>query len=303
MTKLPAHVGEDVKDPVASYMRSLAAGSRRSQHGCLDRIASLVRGKKVSAEEMSWHLLRYEHTSRIREMLCAQGWTPAYVNKHLAALRRVLREAWLLRLMAAEDYQAAINIKAVTGSRVPRGRHIAAEEITAAIDTCASAGTHLEIRNAAVFGVFRYTGMRRAELGGMKRADYNREAMEIRVIGKGDRERKIPLNERAVELLEAWLAIRGDAPGALFIPIGGDFLSPSASRQRHLSGQAISNAIHKHLDATPHDFRRTLVGDLLDAGVDPKTIMDITGHQSITVMLSYDRRNGARAREALAQVA
>ncbi|WP_188187495.1 tyrosine-type recombinase/integrase [Nonomuraea sp. SYSU D8015] len=283
-------------------MRTLAPGSRRTQRECLDHIASLMKNAKTSADEVSWHLMRYEHTSEVRERMCKKGWSASYINKHLAALRRVLKEAWLLRLMSAEDYQAAINVPAVKGTRVPRGKHIPADVVSTAVGELESDGTHLATRNAAILALFRYTGMRRAELGWARVEDYDREAGEIRVIGKGNRERRIPLDGRAVRLLEAWLAVRGDASGPLFIPLGGKFVRESTSRERYLCGQAIADIVKK-IDATPHDFRRTLVGDLLDANVDPATIMDITGHASYRVMLGYDRRKGARARDALAKLA
>ncbi|MER7132850.1 integrase, partial [Streptosporangium saharense] len=91
-------VVEPARDPYLVYLDSLTSPeSRRAMRGCLDRLAALVSGGQATGGEgQPWHLLRYEHTVRLRALMTERGWSPAYVNKHLVALRRVLREAWRL---------------------------------------------------------------------------------------------------------------------------------------------------------------------------------------------------------------
>src|SRR5690606_25159385 len=86
---------EPARDPYHVYLDSLtSAESRRTMRGCLDRLARLLTGdERATGAGQPWHLLRYEHTVRIRTMLIERGWSAAYVNKHLVALRRVLEEA------------------------------------------------------------------------------------------------------------------------------------------------------------------------------------------------------------------
>nr|BFE79079.1 hypothetical protein GCM10020093_016800 [Planobispora longispora] len=51
--------------------------------GCLDRLAALISGGEASSGAgQPWHLLRYEHTVRLRALMVERGWSPAYVNKH-----------------------------------------------------------------------------------------------------------------------------------------------------------------------------------------------------------------------------
>ncbi|GAA3316024.1 hypothetical protein [Nonomuraea dietziae] len=115
--RLPAIAEAPATDPYHVYLDSLAsAESRRTMRGCLDRIARVLTGDEaVTGAGMPWHLLRYEHTVRIRTVLTEQGWSPAYVNKHLVALRRVLKEA----LAARPDQRGGVRPRRRPGARHP----------------------------------------------------------------------------------------------------------------------------------------------------------------------------------------
>ena len=69
------------------------------------------------AELLPWHLVRYPHVAAIRAW-ASETYSPATANKMLAALRSVLREAWLLEQMTAEDFHRAIAVKGVRAVRV-----------------------------------------------------------------------------------------------------------------------------------------------------------------------------------------
>jgi integrase len=105
----------------------------------------------------------------------------------------------------------------------------------------------------------------------------------------------------AKRALDAWLAIR---------PAGGTAVFTSIRRGGHITAegmtaQAIYNVVVARCDAariegvTPHDFRRTFVGELLDAGVDLATVASMAGHSDPATTAGYDRRN-SRARQAAA---
>lgn len=102
----------------------------------------------------------------------------------------------------------------------------------------------------------------------------------LRVRGKGNKERSIPLEGGAAAWLGDWLKVRGNDPGPLFWPVtkGGD-LHP-----RRLTSQAIYDALAKRARAvgvehlSPHDLRRSLISDLLDAGADIATVQKLAGH-------------------------
>ena len=84
--------------PVAVYLASLSAGSRRTMLGALNTIAAMAGGERVDAQSFPWHQLHHEHTAAIRSAL-AERYSPSTANKMLAAMRGVLKACWRLGLM------------------------------------------------------------------------------------------------------------------------------------------------------------------------------------------------------------
>ncbi|MFC7384862.1 tyrosine-type recombinase/integrase [Sphaerisporangium rhizosphaerae] len=295
-------------DPYVVYLGALTgAESRRTMRGCLDRLARVITGDPAATGAgQPWHLLRYEHTVRIRAILAERGWSPAYVNKHLVALRRVMREAWRLGLMTAEDYHRAADLPTLAHARLPAGQHVPPEVAGAALAACDQDASPAGARDGALLAVLYSTGCRRAEVAGLAFGDYDPAARSLRVRGKGDKERLVYLTAEAVARTEAWLAVRGREPGALFCPVNkaGRLRAP-AGRPAPMTGQAVADIVARRLAAagaakrTPHDFRRTFIGELLDAGVDLATTQALVGHASPVTTARYDRRPESRRREAV----
>ncbi|GHE32266.1 integrase [Streptosporangium violaceochromogenes] len=323
--RLPSLVVADpAKDPYRAYLDRLDdKTSRRTMQGCLDRIARLLNPDAASGEGQPWHLLRYEHTSRIRAMLLeqthvnprtgqAEPWSAAYVNKHLVALRRVLKEAWRLDLMTAEDRARAADVDGVTATRLPKGKHVPAEAVGAVFAACDDdVDQHgvvrpLGVRDAALLAVLYSTGCRRAELAGLRLADYDPAERSLRVLGKRNKERTVFLTSEAVARLEAWIAVRGEDPGALFPRIyKGGAIRVTERGAAHLTPEAVRAILGRRIEQagvaprSPHDFRRTFIGELLDAGVDLATAQALVGHSSPATTARYDRRPDRTRRAAV----
>ncbi|ETK37674.1 tyrosine-type recombinase/integrase [Microbispora sp. ATCC PTA-5024] len=291
------------RDPYQVYLDGLPSPeSRRTMRGCLDRVARLITGDPgATGAGQPWELLRYEHTVRLRTLMREQGWSPSHVNKHLVALRRVLKEAWRLGLMTGEDYQRAADLPAYAHTRVPAGRHVEADALAAALGGCDDDHSPAGRRDGALLAALYSTGCRRAEVAGLTLADFDPAARSLRVRGKGDKERLVYLTPEAADRLELWLSVRGRADGPLFCPIN----KAGRLRLSHMTGQAVADIVSRRLAAagasprTPHDFRRTFIGELLDAGVDLATAQALVGHASPATTARYDRRPERRRREAV----
>jgi hypothetical protein len=114
----------------------LSPGSRRTMRQALETIAAIISDGQEDATTLSWASLRYQHTTAIRTALM-ERYTPAGANLRLAALRGVLREAWRLGQMTAEDYRRAVDLPGISGHTLPRGRALASGELRALFTTCA----------------------------------------------------------------------------------------------------------------------------------------------------------------------
>ena len=123
----------------------------------------------------------------------------------------------------------------------------------------------------------------------------------LTVRGKRNKERIAYAVNGALDALLDWVTIRGDSPGALFWAIrkGGH-----VQTGQRLTTQAIYHILTVRAgragvkELSPHDFRRTFVGDLLDAGADISTVQRLARHASVTTTARYDRRPEAAKRKA-----
>lgn len=104
------------RNPALVYLASLAAGSRRTMRQALDTMASILTMGGCNHVTLPWGALRFQHTQAVRAAL-QEKYEAATANKMLSALRQTLRAAWNLGYLTAEEYQRAINFKAVTGEK------------------------------------------------------------------------------------------------------------------------------------------------------------------------------------------
>jgi site-specific recombinase XerD len=284
------------RNPAAVYLAGLSPSSRRVMQNALDTIAQMATNSdQAAALTFPWHELRFQHTAAIRAAL-AERYAHSTANRMLSAMRGTLKAAWKLGQMTAEDYHAAASVDNVKGQTVPAGRHIPSGEVVSLLDTCDQ--TEAGIRDAAIIALLYGAGLRRAELVGLDLADYDPGDGTLKVSGKGNKQRFIHVVNGAAAALADWLTVRGDAPGALFLGTGN---RQSGGR---LTDQAIYKMLQRRAEAagveslTPHDFRRTFVGELLDRGADISTVQQLAGHADVTTTARYDRRGEAAKRKA-----
>jgi integrase/recombinase XerD len=287
------------RHPAAVYISGLGSGSQRTIWYSLNKIAALLTSGECDAYTIDWSKLRYHHTAAVRVALI-NLLAPVTANKMLSALRRVLLEAYRLNLMAAEDYNKAVDFANIPGDSELRGRSLANAEIAVLLETCSS--SPIDIRDAAIVAVLLATGLRRSELVNLDLSDLNLDKGELLVRkGKRGKNRKVYLPSDALLFIEKWLIVRGDEPGPCFCRI---------RRGGHLHvGRMHPDAIWRMLrhraeiagleSFSPHDLRRTFCSDLLDVGVDVVTVQKLAGHTSPTTTAKYDRRGEETLRRAV----
>ncbi len=286
--------------PAVVYLARLAPGSRRTMSEALNTVAGILTSNRCNMQTLDWSALRYQHTAAVRSVL-ADLYAPATANKMLAALRGVLREAWRLGQVSAEDYHRAADLPSVRGTTPPRGRALDGDELGQLFARCALDRSPAGLRDAAMLGVLYGCGLRRSELVGLDVTDYVPKdgALHVRS-GKGNKARTNYATGGARTALETWIKARGKLPGPLFCPVnkGGKIDS------RRLTDQAVRKILLKRAKEagvehfSPHDLRRTMIGDLLDAGADISTVQRLAGHANVTTTARYDRRGETAKRKA-----
>lgn len=255
--------------------------------------------------DMPWHALRFQHVAAVRSHL-SDELKPATVNAMLSALRGVMKTAWKLGQMSAEDYHRAAEVGNIRHRTQPAGRDLSVDEVIALLRACCAGADDAighDRRDAAIIALLVTVGLRRAELSALNYDDYDQESGELRIrAAKGRRERVNYVQNTPRFLLQRWLIWRGDHPGSLFERIKSN---DEAIPGKGISAQAIYNMVKLRArqagvrDFSPHDLRRTSIGEMLDRGIDLATVSEIVGHASPETTKRYDRR-GARALKAAA---
>jgi len=298
---------EPLTDPVYSYVESL---SLVSQEAVWKRLRTVARLFEIpDAATFPWHHLRAAQVARIRQrLMLPYGPThkraaPATVNLTLAVFRGIAREARNANAMSDEEYRRICEVKADKGERLPRGRAVPAGELVALVRACAGDARPAGVRDAAMLAALYTGGLRRSELAALALNDYIPAPPTLRVLhGKNDKQRVVPIPASAGAALDRWITLRGAEPGALFVPI--DQAGRVAGDGKDMSAHAIYKMLNKRArqasipPLTPHDMRRTFVGDLLTAGNDISAVQRMAGHASVTTTQRYDRRGEEVMRRA-----
>ena len=242
------------------------------------------------------------YTARLREGIAApdgDGWIEAPLANASVA-RAVIAVRSLHRFAAAEGLTAEDPARSVRPPKPPRRlpKALSLEQVQAILAVPAT-DTEVGLRDAALLELLYGTGIRISEavtldvdeVDRLARTPADEPAPGLRVLGKGDKERIVPVGSYARKALDAYLVrgrpmlvAAGQGTPALFVNTRGDRLS----RQ---SAWAVLRSVAEKAGITaevsPHTLRHSYATHLLDGGADIRVVQELLGHASVTTTQIY----------------
>ena len=162
-----------------------------------------------------------------------------------------------------------------------------ARDIGEVTDDARSQAAFARARDTALFTLLYGCGLRIAEALALDVRDAPVVGRALRVVGKGSKERLVPVLPEVAAAVAALLAMhpgRGDGSAPLFVGVRGERLNPAVA-QRTMRAYRALNGLPEH--ATPHALRHSFATHLLAGGADLRSIQDLLGHASLSTTQRY----------------
>ena len=223
-----------------------------------------------------------EPLRRFHAQLSTRRLAPATINRRLSSMRALFGDL-VRRGVRAEDPSLVL-----IG---PRRRRRLPDPVTASDCSTLLDGTWNDdvrsLRDHAILELLYGCGLRASEVCDLDESSYDAGAAHLRVIGKGDRERLVPVGEPAREALDEWLAdgrpLVAGPSGALLLSVRGRRLSPSDIR-RALERRSRTAGIGAR---SPHALRHAYATHLLEGRAGLREIQELLGHASAATTQIY----------------
>jgi len=146
----------------------------------------------------------------------------------------------------------------------------------------------LAVRDRAIFEMFYSSGLRLSELTSLKSGDVNYSDATVRVTGKGNKTRVVPVGSHALQALKAWMMVRDSLvkqdEAALFVSQNGGAITPRAIQQR-LKTWGIKQGLPGNVH--PHMLRHSFASHVLQSSGDLRAVQEMLGHSSISTTQVY----------------
>lgn len=178
------------------------------------------------------------------------------------------------------------------------------EMLFADAEARATAGSFRELRDLAMLELFYSTGMRLSELAGLNDPDVDLVSDQVKVRGKGKKERILPVGSHATAALRKYLKIRdniatqrgGNRP--MFVNMRGKRITP---RGVQLAMKRLFDTLARGKDVHVHTLRHSFATHLLDAGADLRSVQELLGHASLGTTQVYTHTSVERLKKVYQQ--
>jgi site-specific recombinase XerD len=273
--------------------RSMAERTRRAYGVDLGQFVEWAKERGLGPSEV-----RHRDVRRYGAGLSSGGAASSTVARKLAAIRGLFD--FLVRSDRVGQNPADLVSSPKREQKLPRV--LSGEQVRSLLERI-PARTPLELRDRAMLELAYSCGLRCEEIVNLDTGSFDFESEQLRVLGKGSKERLLPVGEPAQRALRNYLergrhVLAADRrEPALFLSKSGRRLSNSDVTRRlalWVREAALAAGV------SPHSLRHSFATHLLEGGADLRTIQELLGHASISTTQVYTRVDAARLREAYA---
>ena len=247
---------------------------------------------------------RIDDLRRFLAQLTSLGYARASIARRVGAIHTFYRWA-VSHEVVAEDPAALLGRPKVVNRlpvvlRVPEAAALVEAPVVTADASDIDAAVAL--RDRAILELMYGSGLRVSEVAGLTTDRVDLERGRVTVVGKGDKEREVPLGDLARGAVAAWLAVRGVLGAGrgdeLFMNRRGRPIGPRDIRRLvgRYAGAALSGR-----RVTPHTLRHSFATHLLEGGADIRSVQEMLGHASVATTQRYTHVSRARLFEAYEQ--
>lgn len=282
-------------DDFAASLTGLAAASVSAYRRDLATFVEWAERQGVTGPEHVDRRLLRRHVAYLTTL----GRARRTIARHVAALRRYFD--WLRRRGRIEvDPAARLSAPAADG-RLPRV--LKRDEVDGLLAPLPPTGDPLEAavarRDAAVLEILYGSGLRVAEVCGLRPTDVDLDRARLAVWGKGAKQRIVPLSPPAVAALRSWTAEGRHHLVTATTPADAVFLNRRGHRLTPRDVRRLLDRRNPGAPAHPHALRHTFATHLLDGGADLRAVQELLGHADLATTQLYTHVSRERLRGVL----
>jgi integrase/recombinase XerD len=230
-----------------------------------------------------------DYLNRLRD----NGYSTASICRFISSVKGLAKYQITEKMISEDPTETLRNPK--QWDRLPKALDL--EDIRKLLSTDMPGGTAL--RDSAMFELMYASGLRVSEAVMIRVNDINFEAGFLRVLGKGSKERVVPMNRRAAEKIKEYMLqlrprlLRGRNSPYLFLSVRG---APMTRQRFWQALKKLGNMAG--LKITPHAIRHSFATHLLDGGADLRSVQKMLGHSDIATTQIYTKVTADRLRKA-----